>query len=100
MVLCKAIVAQQISVVAADTITARFYALFEGGSPTPEEIMKLSDANLRGVGLSRQKVSYLRDLSRHFYENYHIDLVLDALQNAAHMLKKKHVGPASYCLNT
>ena len=28
----------------------------------------LSDANLRGVGLSRQKVSYLRDLSRHFYE--------------------------------
>ena len=68
VVLCKAIVAQQISVAAADTITTRFYALFNRSSPTPQGVIKLSDAILRGVGLSRQKMAYLKDLSYHFYE--------------------------------
>ena len=68
LVLCKAIIAQQISVVAADTITARFYALFNRGSPTPQGVIKLSGATLRGVGLSKQKAAYLKDLSRHFHE--------------------------------
>ena len=68
VVLCKAIIAQQISVAAADTITTRFYALFNGGSPTSEGVIKISDATLRGAGLSRQKVAYLKDLSRHFHE--------------------------------
>ncbi len=68
VVLCKAIVAQQISVAAADTITGRFQALFAGSAPTPERVLKLSDAVLRGVGLSRQKVAYLKDLSCYFHE--------------------------------
>ena len=68
VVLCKAIVAQQISVAAADTITGRFQALFDGSAPTPERVLRLSDAVLRGVGLSRQKVAYLKDLSCHFHE--------------------------------
>ena len=68
VVLCKAIIAQQISVAAADAITARFYELFSGGSPTPSGVMKLSEVNLRGVGLSRQKVAYLKELSFHFHD--------------------------------
>ena len=68
VVLCKAIIAQQISVAAADAITARFNALFNGSSPTPLGVIKLSDTILRGVGLSKQKVAYLKDLSCHFYE--------------------------------
>lgn len=68
LVLCKAIVAQQISVAAADTITARFFELFNGGSPTPPKLIKLSDDTLRGVGLSGRKAAYLKDLSHHFYE--------------------------------
>ena len=67
-VLCKAILAQQISVAAADAITTRFCELFSGGSPTPQEVINLSEVKLRGVGLSRQKVSYLKDLSVHFHE--------------------------------
>jgi len=67
-VLCKAILAQQISVAAADAITTRFCELFSGGSPTPQEVINLSDVKLRGVGLSRQKVSYLKDLSVHFHK--------------------------------
>ena len=66
VVLCKAIVAQQISVAAADTITARFCALFNGSPPSPQGVIRLSDVALRGVGLSRQKTTYLKDLSRHF----------------------------------
>ena len=68
IVLCKAIIAQQISVAAADTITARFCARFSGGSPTPEGVIKLSDTTLREVGLSGQKAAYLKDLSHHFHE--------------------------------
>ena len=67
-VLCKAILAQQISVAAADAITTRFCELFSSGSPTPQEVIKLSVVKLRGVGLSRQKVSYLKDLSVHFHK--------------------------------
>ena len=36
----------------------------DGGAPTPDAVVPLSDDALRGVGLSRQKVSYVRDLSR------------------------------------
>ena len=69
LVLCKAIIAQQISVASADAITARFYELFKGGvAPVPQELTKLSDVTLRNVGLSRQKVAYLKDLSRHFQD--------------------------------
>ena len=66
VVLCKAILAQQISTAAAQAITVRFHALFDNHSPTPERVLKLSDQILRGVGLSRQKTAYLKDLSRHF----------------------------------
>jgi DNA-3-methyladenine glycosylase II len=67
-VLCKAILAQQISVAAADAITTRFCELFSRSSPTPQEVIKLSEVKLRGVGLSRQKIAYLKDLSVHFHE--------------------------------
>ncbi|GJL77388.1 MAG: DNA-3-methyladenine glycosylase [Nitrospinaceae bacterium] len=67
-VLCKAIISQQISTQAARTITARFYDLFDGHAPKPENVFEVQDASLQGAGLSRQKVAYLKDLSRHFVE--------------------------------
>ncbi len=61
--LVGAIVSQQLSTKAAATIFARFLALFpEGESLSASAINAQSDAALRGVGLSGQKVSYLRDL--------------------------------------
>ena len=62
--LVHAIVSQQLSTRAAATIAARFAALFEGGFPTPAQVATMPDANLRGVGLSGQKIGYLRDLCR------------------------------------
>jgi DNA-3-methyladenine glycosylase II len=59
----EAIVYQQLNGKAAVTIFNRFAAL--AGDPlTPEGILKLSDAQLRAVGLSKQKSSYLQDLAK------------------------------------
>jgi DNA-3-methyladenine glycosylase II len=80
IVLCNAIIGQQISVAAADAVTTRFNKLFNGHCPTPQGVMKLQDIDLRKAGLSRQKVAYLKDLSFHFHEKilrphrlYHMD---------------------------
>lgn len=60
--LAESILYQQLNGKAAATIFDRFAAL--AGDPlTPGGILSLTDAQLREVGLSRQKTSYLRDLS-------------------------------------
>jgi len=60
--LAESILYQQLNGKAAATIFNRFTAL--AGDPlTPEGILQLSDTQMRGVGLSRQKTAYLRDLS-------------------------------------
>ena len=59
--LIRAIISQQLSTHAAATIARRFEALF-AGSPTPGAIGGATDEQLRGVGLSAQKIRYIRDL--------------------------------------
>jgi DNA-3-methyladenine glycosylase II len=59
--LMKAIVSQQLSTKAADTIFRRLIALFDG-PPTPQALAALTDFQLREVGLSGQKLRYMRDL--------------------------------------
>ena len=61
--LIHAIISQQLSTRAAATIEGRFRALY-GGVPTPSQVAATPDAQLRAVGLSGQKVRYLRDLCR------------------------------------
>jgi len=61
--LVGAIVSQQLSTKAAATIFGRFVALFpDHHIPDAAAIAAQSDAALRGVGLSGQKVGYMRDL--------------------------------------
>ena len=60
--LAEAIVYQQLNGRAAVTIFNRFADL--AGRPlTPQGILKLTEAQMRGAGLSKQKLSYLRDLA-------------------------------------
>ena len=60
--LAEAIVYQQLNGKAALTIFNRFADL--AGRPlTPEGILKLSEEQLRSVGLSKQKSTYLKDLA-------------------------------------
>lgn len=58
----QAIVYQQLNGRAAETIFDRF-AKAAGDPITPEGILKLSAEQMRAVGLSKQKSSYLRDLA-------------------------------------
>jgi DNA-3-methyladenine glycosylase II len=60
--LVRAIVGQQLSTKAASTIHKRLVDLIGGGRATPDAVACLTDAQLRAVGLSRQKSAYLRDL--------------------------------------
>src|SRR5829696_3491893 len=60
--LVRTITAQQISTKAASTIHGRLVALMPNGEATPEALVSISDEQLRGAGLSRQKSAYLRDL--------------------------------------
>ncbi len=58
----RSIVFQQLSGKAASTIHGRFHGLYGGRPPLPAELATTSDEQLRGVGLSRQKSAYLKDL--------------------------------------
>ena len=61
--LVRTIVGQQLSTKAARSIYGRLTALFGDRPPTPEEVISTDEDLLRECGLSRPKVSYLRDLA-------------------------------------
>ena len=61
--LTRSIVFQQLSGKAAGTILSRFNDLYPERSPTPEAVLATPDERLRSVGLSRQKIGYMRDLA-------------------------------------
>ena len=93
--LVRAIVYQQLSGKAAATIHGRLKALFGGRDPTPAELLAVSEDALRGVGLSRQKLGYIRDLAAHVasgelpIDNLH-ELDDDALTEA--LVRVKGIG--------
>jgi DNA-3-methyladenine glycosylase II len=90
--LCRSIIGQQVSVAAAEAIFERFEAATD---MRPERIVSLSDQELRAVGLSRQKASYLRDLAGHFLENPNIYEHLDSLSDdevIAELVRVKGIG--------
>jgi DNA-3-methyladenine glycosylase II len=60
--LARAIVFQQLHGKAARTIYDRLESA-AGGKLTPESVLALSEAKMRACGLSRQKLSYIRDLA-------------------------------------
>jgi DNA-3-methyladenine glycosylase II len=63
--LLRAIVGQQLSTKAARTIYLRVIDIFDGGTPSPEQLLEASEADLRDAGLSGRKVEYVRDLAAH-----------------------------------
>ena len=67
--LVRSIVGQQLSTAAARTIYGRLTALFDNRPPTPAELLAADEETLRACGLSRPKISYLRDLARHVLED-------------------------------
>ncbi|HUC02209.1 MAG TPA: DNA-3-methyladenine glycosylase [Candidatus Paceibacterota bacterium] len=94
--LVEAIVSQQLSVKAADTIFARFIALTPGRKfPTPREILAMPVAKMRKCGLSRMKVSFIKDLARKTLDGTldfkHMDAMSDA-EIVEHLVRVKGIG--------
>jgi len=61
--LVESIVYQQITGKAAASIYGRVRTLIKRRHPRPQDILAATEEALRGAGLSRQKVAYLRDLA-------------------------------------
>src|SRR3989344_458209 len=67
--LCRSIVGQQVSVAAATTIFGRLEAATD---IDPLKVAKLSEKQIKTIGLSRQKVGYIKDLAQHFIDNHKV----------------------------
>ena len=78
--LLRAIVGQQLSTKAARTIFGRVLDLFDGTTPSPEQLLEASEQDLRACGLSGRKVEYVRDLAAHVLAG---ELELDRLGELA-----------------
>ena len=63
--ICRTIVGQQISTKAADSIWLKFEKKCKN-KIIPQNVLKLSSTSLRNAGLSRQKISYLKNIAKSF----------------------------------
>jgi len=65
--LINSIIGQQISVSAADSMKTKFFKLKR--NITAQTVSKLRTTDLRKCGLSRQKILYIRNISKFFLQN-------------------------------
>ena len=65
--LINSIIGQQISVSAADSMKTKFFKLKR--NITPQTVSKLRTTDLQKCGLSRQKILYIRNISKFFLQN-------------------------------
>ena len=63
--LCRTIIGQQISTKAADSIWLKFEKKCKRNIK-PKTILKISSRSLKSAGLSRQKISYLKNIAKAF----------------------------------
>ena len=102
--LAQAIASQQISGRAADTILARFVALYDGGDarrddrfPEPGQVLATDPERLRGVGFSAAKAAALRDLAARTLEGVVPDSAtlarLDDAAIVARLTQVRGIGP-------
>ena len=92
--LVQIILEQQISLSAGRAAYGRLERL--AGAVTPERVAALSEADLRGAGLTRQKSAYIRDIARAIVEGAFDPDALAALDDdeaRAALIKLRGVGP-------
>jgi DNA-3-methyladenine glycosylase II len=63
--LVKSIVYQQLSGKAAATIFGRLREAAGDGRLEPGSVLRLTPAGMRSIGLSKQKIAYIRDIASH-----------------------------------
>ncbi|MER2998941.1 DNA-3-methyladenine glycosylase family protein [Pontibacter populi] len=93
--LLSAIVSQQLSTKAAATIFKRFTEFFPENYPHPELVLATTDEMLRSVGLSFQKIGYVRNVAAFAADGNLEHATIDALEDEAlilHLTQIKGVG--------
>jgi DNA-3-methyladenine glycosylase II len=93
--LVDSIISQQLSVKAAASIEKRFKESFGGDFPTPEQILERDIEQLRSLGLSRPKASYIQDLAVKVIDGTVDFSTIDTLSNneiIAELTKVKGIG--------
>lgn len=71
--LCASIMSQQLSTKVADVIYKRFISLYGGKEPTAQQIIATPSEQLRAIGLSNAKVSYVKNVAQ-----FELDFGMDA----------------------
>lgn len=93
--LVRSIVSQQLNGRAAETIFARLKDAAKADPVTPDSILKLRPARMRALGLSGQKMTYIRELAR-MTRSGEIDfeqcLALEDAAVVEHLTRVKGVG--------
>ena len=95
--LVKSIMYQQLSGKAAFTIYSRFLHLFNSKDyPSPKQVLSFPDPDYRSIGLSRQKICYVKEISNAFSDKKIIPENIpkmedDDIRNL--LIKIKGIGP-------
>ena len=61
--LAKSIIYQQLSGKVAKIIYSRFLSLFKNQKPTPTQYINMKISDLKNIGLSKQKINYINNVS-------------------------------------
>ncbi len=85
--LSKSIIYQQLSGKVAKIIYNRFLSLFVNEIPDPAQYQKLENINLKNIGLSKQKISYISNVSLFFLSDENkIQFETDSESDITHKL--------------
>ena len=90
--LIKYIINQQLSIQSAKAIYTRFLDLFNN-KPTPTTLNVINDAILKDIGVSKQKINYIKEITKYFL-NHNIDF--NSLTNKEvydELIQIKGIGP-------
>jgi DNA-3-methyladenine glycosylase II len=93
--LVRSIVYQQLNGKAASTIFGRLAAAAKAEPLTPESILRLRPARMRTLGLSKQKLTYIRELARLTRDgevNFDLVPTLEDAHVIEHLTRVKGVG--------
>jgi DNA-3-methyladenine glycosylase II len=79
--LMASIMSQQLSTKVAQVIYRRFLELYKGKEPKPQQVLDTPSEQLRAIGLSNAKVSYVKNVAQFCIEHKITDKKLLAMDN-------------------
>ena len=81
--LVRSITSQQLSTKVAAVIYKRFLDLFGGAEPTPQQVLALTHEQLRAIGLSNSKATYVQNVARFAIEKGLDAKILNKMEDEA-----------------